>query len=120
MGFAKFKVLQRRSQFIDKAGIAQERSSIGKRAMGFCAKKKIGALRKSQPRQLKILNLLFLDRSMQNIKHKVDAIMTQVLKLKNIENWGSASQGGVLSPQALAGARSLCPKKAGVRAWVRG
>ena len=94
MSFAKFKVLQRRSQFINKAGIVSEHSSIGKHAMGFCTKIKIGALKKSQPHQLKILNLLFLDRSMQNIKHKVDAIMTQVLKLKNIENWGSKSQGG--------------------------
>jgi len=43
------------------------------------------ALRKIPARQLKNLNLLFFDRSMQNIKHKVDAIMAQVSKLKKVE-----------------------------------
>jgi len=44
---------------------------------------------------------------MQNIKHKVDAIMSQVSKLKNVENWGSTSQGvyRIVWSQALAGAR---------------
>ena len=48
MGFAKFKVLQRRSQFIDEAEIVRERSSIGKHAMGFCAKIKDRHAKKKQ------------------------------------------------------------------------
>jgi hypothetical protein len=78
--------LLRRSQFVNKAGIAQVCSGFSTRALGISTEIKIGALRKKQARQLIILNLLFFDRSMQNMKRKVDAIMPQVSKLKKLEN----------------------------------
>jgi len=78
--------LLRRSQFVNKAGIAQVGPGFSTRALGISTEIKIGALRKKQARQLIILNLLFFDRSMQNMKRKVDAIMPQVSKLKKLEN----------------------------------
>ena len=49
-------------------------------------KSKISALRKKQVRQLIILNLRYLERSMHYIKYKVDVIMFQVSKFKKVEN----------------------------------
>jgi hypothetical protein len=86
MGSTNAKVWLARSQFVNKAGIARGRASIGTCALGFALKSKICALRKKQVRQLIILNLRYLERSMHNIKHKVDVIMFQVSKLKKVEN----------------------------------
>jgi hypothetical protein len=62
-------------------------------------------------RQLIILNLRYLERSMHYIKYKVDVIMFQVSKFKKVENWRCASQGVLVAPRPAVRSIKLTLKR---------
>jgi len=56
MGSTNAKVWLARSQFFNKAGIAQVRASIGIGVLGFALKSKISALRKRAPSRIDMID----------------------------------------------------------------